>query len=164
MKPLELLETKRKHIERLTNQRGLIGEQTIIGKMENWVQRPKGLGLKVLLSELEIVGISIKGTSFDAVNLQGLDSIDFTNASLVREMLPKMTFIEIKTSNQERVKPNFEGFFFALTENEIRASDVLGIRHKVALHNAVTGEVLITSVPEILARTKSMNWQLSVQL
>jgi diketogulonate reductase-like aldo/keto reductase len=75
-----------------------------------------------------------------------------------------MIFIEIKTSNQPRVKAGFEGFFFALTESEIAAADQLGQRHKVSLFNRLSGELPITSVSEILDRSKSLNWQVSVQL
>ena len=67
-------------------------------------------------------------------------------------------------ANQTRVQPGFKGFFFALTESEIAAAERLGSRHRVALFNNSTGELLITSVPEIISRAKSMNWQLSVQL
>jgi hypothetical protein len=58
----------------------------------------------------------------------------------------------------------FSGFFFALTESEIAAAELLGHRHRVALFNNLTGELLISSVPDIIARTRSMTWQLSVQL
>ena len=75
-----------------------------------------------------------------------------------------MCFVEIKSANQARVKPGFSGFFFALTESEIVAAEALGKRHLVALYNKLTGELCLTSVPEILARAKSSNWQLSVQL
>lgn len=72
--------------------------------------------------------------------------------------------IEIKSASQARVKPGFAGFFFALTEGEIVAAEALGSRHRVALYNKLTGELQLTSVPEILARARSSNWQLSVQL
>lgn len=59
---------------------------------------------------------------------------------------------------------DFSGFFFALTEGEIAASEALGIRHRVALFNKLTGNIKMTSVVEIVAAAKSTNWQLSVQL
>jgi hypothetical protein len=34
----------------------------------------------------------------------------------------------------------------------------------VALYSRTTGQYLLTSVPEILARARSTTWQLSVQL
>ncbi|GAB3836001.1 hypothetical protein GCM10028821_33690 [Hymenobacter jeollabukensis] len=75
-----------------------------------------------------------------------------------------MVFIEIKTANQARVKDDFSGFFFALTESEIAAAEALGTRHRVALFNNITGAALLTSVADIMARAKSSSWQVSVQL
>jgi hypothetical protein len=164
MNPLELIRAKRQHVARLANQSGASGEFSVLSEMEHWMPRPRGAGLKILLATLAETGIAIKGSSFDAVALPTAEKIDFTDINAVRSALPRMTFIEIKTANQERVRPGFSGFFFALTEGEIAASDALKERHKVALYNNVSGELLLTSVPEILARTKSMNWQLSVQL
>ena len=63
-----------------------------------------------------------------------------------------------------RVRPDFSGFFFALAEGELIASEALGSRHRVMLLNKATGTMLLTSVPEILMRAKSTNWQVSVQL
>ena len=164
MTPLELVQSKRAHAARLANQRGAAGEQSALSGMKHWLPRPSGVGLKTLLNELCRTGIIIKGTSFDAVHVPGASSLDFSDEQAVRDALPTMSFIEIKTATQERVKPGFAGFFFAITEGEMAAADVLGTRHKVALYNKQTDELLLTSVPEILARAKSSTWQLSVQL
>jgi len=75
-----------------------------------------------------------------------------------------MTFIEIKTANQGRVRADFSGYFFAFTEGEIEAAEALGNRHKVMLNNNLTGETLLSSVPELLVRARSTTWQLSIQL
>ena len=162
MTPLEIIAAKRAHLKRFANQSGASGEQDSIGLMEQWISRPRSGELRLLLDELARTGIVIKASSFDAIALLG--HVDFGDPISVRENLNSMTFIEIKTANQERVKPGFKGFFFALTESEIAAADLLGKRHRVALFNKRTGEILLTSVPEIIARTTSMTWQLSVQL
>lgn len=161
MTPFEIIATKHAHLARLANQSGAAGEQTALLRM-NWLPRPKGFGLRTLLAELANTGINIKASSFDAVASEG--ALDFTDATAVRSALPELTFIEIKTSNQPRVQLGFGGFFFALTESEISAAEMLGSRHRVALHNNLTGELVLTSVAEIVARARSMTWQLSVQL
>lgn len=162
MSPLEVIAAKRAHLARLANEGGAAGEQQAILSMEQWVPRPKGPGLRVLLEELAETGIVIKASSFDALAIP--HPIDLADRTQVRACLSTITFVEIKAANQPRVQPDFAGFFFALTESEIAAADQLGSRHRVALFNKLTGELLLTSVSEILARTKSMNWQLSVQL
>lgn len=162
MTPLEVISAKRAHLARLANQRGAAGEQDAIVLMEHWVPRPRAGQLRLLLQELANIGIVIRGSSFDALAVP--DPVNFADAESIRRKLASMTFIEIKTANQARVQPGFEGFFFALTESEIAAAEALGRRHRVALYNNLTGELALTSVPEIIARTKSMTWQLSVQL
>lgn len=160
--PLEIIAAKRAHLSRLANQGGAAGEQKALLLMDQWVPRPKGVPLRNLLLELANSGIMIKASSFDALAIP--NSIDLLDQSQVRRHLSEFTFIEVKTANQPRVQPGFKGFFFALTESEINAAEQLGPRHKVALYNKITGELMLTSVPEILRRTTSMNWQLSVQL
>ena len=164
VKPIELIESRRLHAARLAAEGGSAGELNILAEREDWTPRPRGAALKNLLAALRSTGITIKGSSFDAISLPKGRSIDFSDATSVRTALPEMVFIEIKTSNQERVDGNFTGYFFALTEGEIAASEVLGERHRVALYNRRTGSLVITSVAAILARARSMNWQVSVQL
>ena len=164
MTPLELVQSKREHAARLANRRGADGEQTALEDMQHWMPRPSGKGLKVLLDELRAMGKIIKSTSFDAIHIPGVGNIDFTDTQAVRNALPEMTFIEIKSASQRRVKPGFAGFFFALTEGEIAAAEVLGSMHRVALYNKLTGELVLSSVQEIITRARSSNWQMSVQL
>lgn len=162
MTPLEVVAEKRAQLDRLANQRGAAGERDIVLASEHWVPRPKGALLRALLAALNDTGIDIKASSFDALVVP--PDLDITNIHALRARLSEITFIEIKTANQARVKPGFDGFFFALTENEIAAADALGNRHRVALYNKISGEVLLTSVPEIVARARSSTWQFSVQL
>ncbi len=164
VKLIEIVQAKRAHIERFASKSVAAGEVVALSEMEYWVPRPKGNALKVLLAALRETGVTIKGSSFDAISLSGTSGINFSDEAAVSAALPGMCFVEIKSANQARVKPGFSGFFFALTESEIVAAEALGTRHLVALYNKLTGELCLTSVPEILARAKSSNWQLSVQL
>lgn len=158
----ELLESKRVHVLRLSNQSGASGEADLLLLKKNLVPRPKGAARRILLEALEEIGISIKKTSFDAIITSS--PIDFDDAEQVRSNINDMIFVEIKSANQKRVKTDFSGFFFAITEGEIEASEKLGGRHKVFLYNKKNKHILVTSIPEILSRSKSMNWQVSVQL
>lgn len=164
MKPIDLVELKKQHLERMSNQNGIEGEQLLIASMEGWLPRPKGNELKNLLSALKHREIVIKGSSFDALYVEPSIPLDLNDPESIRLALPHITFIEIKTANQERVKDDFTGFFFAITENEIRAAELLGDRHKVALFNKKTSKTTITSIPELIDRSKSRTWQVSIQL
>ena len=164
MTPIELVEAMKQHVARLASQRGAAGEVEALGSMANWSPRPKGPGLKVLLAALGDSGIVIKKSSFDAIAMPEARLLDFCDRAAVQAALPDMVFIEIKTANQDRVGADFSGYFFSLTESEIAASVALGNRHRVALYNKTTRVLFMTSVPEILARAKSVNWQVSIQL
>jgi hypothetical protein len=160
--PLEIIAAKRAHLARIANQAGAAGERDLVLAKDDWITRPKGSALKTLLAALAEAGVVIRPSSFDALAIP--KPIDFTDLEAVRECLSEIVFIEIKTANQARVRKGFSGFFFALTEGEIAAAEQLGARHRVALFNNLTGELQLTSVAEIVARSRSMTWQLSVQL
>jgi hypothetical protein len=164
MDVLALIREKREHVARLSNQNGIAGEQAAVIQMASWIHKPKGRGMKNLMRALHEAGIPIKPSSFDALVLPEGETLDFDDVAALKRLLPRMTFIEIKTANQSRVQEDFGGFFFALTEREIEASAHLGDRHRVALYNKQTGVLRMTSVREILARARSTTWQLSVQL
>ena len=164
MDALALLKSKRAHAARFANEGGATGERATVSSRDNWVSRPKGRAMKVLLEALACAGTPIKATSFDAIALPEGVEVDFFDIEQVEAALGDMVFIEIKSSNQERVQPDFTGFFFSLTEKEIEAADLLGNRHIVALYNRQTDAIRLTTVAEIFRRTKSTNWQVSVQL
>ena len=164
MEPLEVIKSKKEHLARLANQTGAAGEAFLVTTMDDWIPRPKGQQLKNLLAALENSGIIIKRSSFDAISLPNGKEIDLDNPESINSVIDELIFIEIKTANQDRVKEDFTGFFFALTESEISASEALGKRHKVIFFNKKTGNTLVTSVPEIINKAKSTNWQVSVQL
>lgn len=160
----ELVHLRRSHLLRLANQNGAAGEAAIVTDQSGYIPRPKGLQAKNLLAVLREAGLNIKLSSFDAIALPHGQAVDLADTASIRDHLHEMVFIEIKTANQARVKDDFSGFFFAFTEGELLAAEALGERHKVLLVNRGTGGMLLTSVAEILARSKSLNWQVSVQL
>jgi hypothetical protein len=160
----DIIQAKRQHLGRLANTKGAAGEVAAIDAHTQWIRRPKGKALKTLMTALQEQGVSIKASSFDAIALPSTIELDFNDLPSIRAALPDMVFVEIKTASQTRVKDDFSGFFFAVTENEIAASQALGERHRVLLYNRATGGHFLTSVPDVIARAKSTTWQVSVQL
>jgi hypothetical protein len=160
----ELIQHRRKHADRLANQNGAAGEDHVLTDSSVYLPRPTGSHLANILLVLARAGTVIKKSSFDAIALPEGVTIDFSDIQSIEQHLEKLTFIEIKTATQSRLKDDFSGFFFAFTEGEILAAEALGERHKVLLVNKTTGNSLMTSVSEILARSKSQTWQVSVQL
>lgn len=164
MQILELLAEKRAHLERFANQAGAAGENEVLERHSHFIPRPKGVQLNRLLEALQATGISIKRSSFDAIAMPIGTTVDFEDMVSLHANVGLMTFIEIKTASQRRVRADFGGFFFAITESEIAATHALGERHRVMLFNKANGSVLMTSIPELLVRVRSMTWQLSIQL
>ncbi|PMK16019.1 hypothetical protein [Vibrio splendidus] len=161
---IDILQLRKEHVDRLSSTSGSQGENLAIQKNQQWIERPKAKELNNLLSLLSKSGINIKRTSFDAIEIPEGVSIDFGCLDSIKASLHLMNFIEIKTTNKESVKEDFTGYFFAFTEGELHAAEQLGERHKVALVNKRTDNIVMSSVPELLARAKSMNWQVSIQL
>lgn len=160
----DLLEARRSHLARLAASNGASGETSVLSVSENWIPRPKGQQSKNLRAALEESGIRIKPTAFDMISLPGGRTANFDSIEDLREVLPDMIFVEVKTATQDRVKAGFANFFFAFTENEISAAAQLGARYKVALYNSRTKELVIASLPDIMARAGSTTWQVSIQL
>jgi hypothetical protein len=159
-----LIAIKREHLKRLANQKGADGERVVIDENSRLIARPTGKALKALLAALAETGIVIRKSSFDAIYLPEDVPLGKFEGVELKRAVSKMTFVEIKTANQSRVRPDFSGYFFALTEGEIQAAEVLGERHKVVLFNKLTNVSLLTSIPDLLARARSTNWQVSIQL
>ncbi|EJR0951924.1 hypothetical protein QNE88_000430 [Vibrio alginolyticus] len=160
----EILSLRKDHLNRLSNTYGASGERLAIEVHSNWIQRPKGEELTNILSVLEEKKVVIKRSSFDAIAIPSVIEIDFKNCDSIREHIDSFIFIEIKTTNKASVNDDFSGYFFAFTEGELSAAEQLGERHRVALVNKRTEHIIMSSVPELIARAKSLNWQVSVQL
>ena len=161
---MSLLAARRRHVDRLVNSGGAAGERLMGEFMSDWIKRPTGSAMKNLRGGLVLAGTPIAATSFDFIALPPLCDLDLQDPTSIARWLPEMVFIELKTSNQSRVTSSFAGFFFSLTEKELEAAEALGDRHRVVLFNAVTKATMWTSVPEILERSRSSTWQLSIQL
>lgn len=159
-----LLAARHVHRERLSNRTGAHGESEVVAIHNRFLPRPKGADLARLLAALKETGITIKKSSFDAIAVPDGIEVDFTSPASLQAAVSLMTFIEIKTSTQERVGPNFENFLFSFPECEILAAEVLGDRHQVLLYNKLNGIHLFSTVPALLARARSKTWQLTTQL
>ena len=164
MDPTELLRRRRLHLDRLATTGGALGERAAAVQRADWIARPKGAALRNLLAVLAERGVTIRASSFDAVAVPPDVQLDLLDLASIREHIARLVFVEIKTARQPRVRPDFAGFFFALTEGEIEAAVALADQHCVALFNALTNEMTITTVAEILRRSRSTTMQISVQL
>jgi hypothetical protein len=112
-RPVDLINLKREHVKRLANQNGAAGEADVLAANVHYVAQPKGRGLDVLMDALKESGIVVKRSSFDAIALPHASVVNFIDKDAVKANLEDMVFVEIKTTSQARVRPDFSGFFFA---------------------------------------------------
>ena len=163
MRHIDELEGKRKKLSKAATTRGSEGEQGAMMLFKNLIDRPKGKDMKNLLQALSQLGLNIKPTSFDKIDSGGIE-INFSDVNHLVKILSQITFIEVKSTDRKSIPEDFSGYFFALTENEIDASIILGDRYKVLLINKVTGYSKWTTVKALLERAKSKTWQVSLNL
>jgi hypothetical protein len=159
----ELLAGRRKHVKRLSNQKGANAE---LGLFESgkYKKRPTGKEMKALLEAFVARKLNVKKSGFDAILVPEGITVDFSNTKSILASFDLLKFIEIKSTSKEKVKPGFGGYYFAFTESEMEAAEALGAQHMVLLVNTITGEKLATTIPELLKRASSKTWQMSVQL
>jgi hypothetical protein len=164
MKASELIDGKRKHLGRFTNSIGASGERALVLSQDNWVERPRGREIKILLSCLEERNIRIKASSFDAIQVPEEVKVDFSLRDSVAASLSVLKFIEIKTSSKVTVDADFNGFYFSISEAELLAAEALGDQYVVALHHKVSQTYRFYSMDEIFRRRRSLSWQVSIQI
>jgi len=129
--------------------------------------RPTGDGLRNVLAAMEEIGFpGLPSTGFDKIEVPREAGPHFTFESevMVRRWCEEFLFIEVKTCTQIRADESFGNFLFSFPETEIRAAELLGDRYVVILYNKLTEKTLRTSIPELIARTSSTAWQLTLQL
>ena len=88
--------------------------------MEDWLPRPKGKDMGVLLDCLRNTGTLIKRSSFDAIALPKYIKVDFKDSEQVKRNLPDMIFISIKTVNQDGLAAIFQAPFSPLPKVKLQ--------------------------------------------
>lgn len=160
---------KKPHQNRSSTTSGIAGEKELLEKHPDWVSRPTGQGMKNLLCALsEELNINIKGTSFDFLSREKLDKntkLNFKSIEDLKEIVRLLVFVEVKTTKRDNIKsPDFKGYFFGITENEISAANQLGDSYVFYLYHRKKHWLLKTSLQEILNRATSLNRTISVNL
>lgn len=110
-------------------------------------------------------GLPVPGQAFDAVSTHELDEpLDFKDTRRLREQCRQLVLLEVKATNRVAVPRDFTGFFFAITTGELLAAQKLGERYRFALVHLVHREVRLSSLRELMRRTKAIYPSWSVVL
>ncbi|MEZ5687449.1 MAG: hypothetical protein R3E21_01400 [Caenibius sp.] len=99
-------------------------------------------------------GIALVSSAFDAVRVDG--AIDLDDPSDISCNADKLTIIEIKSTNQERIGPDLEGYFFNITAAELMVAQALGKQHRFVFINTARGDWVERTIRDVMAMAKSM--------
>ena len=106
-----------------------------------------------LLVAFAKTGKVVYGKAFDVVKLSG--TVDLDDLTQVEKQLGLVTVYEIKSS-RKKLRPDFSGYFFALTAAEVLVAQSLKKQFGFVLVNTGTREHLEMSLSEIFARAKGI--------
>ncbi len=114
---------------------------------------PTGKQRQNLLVAFAKRGKVVYGRAFDVVKLSS--PVDLDNLAEVEKHLEQIRVFEVK-STRKKLRPDFSGYFFALTAAEVLVAQSLKKQFGFVLVNTGTGEHLEMSLSEIFARAKGI--------
>ncbi|PYI87022.1 MAG: hypothetical protein DME26_07635 [Verrucomicrobia bacterium] len=124
----------------------------LVGKKDGFII-PTGRQRQNLLVAFAKKGKVVYGKAFDVVKLSG--SLDLNDLAEVEKNLEDIKVFEVK-STRKKLRPDFSGYFFALTAAEVLVAQSLKKQFGFVLVNIGTGEHLEMSLSEIFARAKGI--------
>ncbi len=98
-------------------------------------------------------GKVVYGKAFDIVRTSG--DVNLDDLDQVEQHLDKITIFEIK-STRKKLKPDFSGYFFALTAAEVLVAQSLKKNFKFVFVNTTTGDFLELDLVGIFARARGI--------
>ncbi|HEY0193138.1 MAG TPA: hypothetical protein VGC42_18600 [Kofleriaceae bacterium] len=104
----------------------------------------------------------VYGKAFDIVRCPR--DLDLEDPAAMSPRLAEISICEIKSTNKASVKPEFRGFFFAITAGEMLTAQSLGSQYRFIFVNTLTHEYLEMSLQQIFARSRGIypTWSISI--
>jgi hypothetical protein len=99
-------------------------------------------------------GIPLFGAAYDLVRCAS--DIDLNDRDKVIARRAEITLIEVKSTNQAKVKEDLKGYFFNVTGAEFLVAQSLGDQYRFAFVNIVNGFVVERSLRQVFASAKAM--------
>ncbi|EPR44201.1 hypothetical protein dsx2_1796 [Desulfovibrio sp. X2] len=117
------------------------------------IPKPKGQGLENLLA---IAGKGKVGKrAFDGLLLPRGLVIDYNDKAAIKTHRTNIIFIEVKTTGREGIGMDFQGFYFSMSDNEMKAAKALGKRYRFAFHNRRTGQTMLLTYAQLMRRVRA---------
>jgi hypothetical protein len=101
------------------------------------------------------------GAAFDIVKLH--KPVELIDPAAIAADLDALTIYEIKSTNKNRTREDFGGYFFDLTTAELLVAQSLGARYKFAFVNIITNTWIEMSLQEVFAKARKVypKWAIS---
>ena len=96
----------------------------------------------------------VYGKAFDLIRCNKI--INFEDEKEILNKLDYITVYEVKSTNQKKIQPNFEGYFFDLTTAELLVAQSLGDQYKFVFVNTITEKFMELSIEEVYGRAKKI--------
>lgn len=125
-------------------------------EMEGLWPRPLGKSMANLIWALKQVGKNITRTSFDCLHIEKGVRVDFRDPASIQANLDRIRFVELKTSTRPNLPPDFDRYFFSVTQSELDAGKALGEQYVVLVCNLLTGARMWLTMAELLARARTV--------
>lgn len=104
----------------------------------------------------------VYGKAFNIVRCPSHVNLD--DPASIASGLNDVLICEIKSTNKATVKPDFRGYFFAITAGEMLTAQSLGARYRFLFVNTLTGIHLELTLQQIFARSRGIypTWSISI--
>lgn len=101
------------------------------------------------------------GAAFDVIRLS--EKVDLSDPAAIATKINAITTYEIKSTNKQRTKTNFGGYFFDLTTAELLVAQSLGDKYRFAFVNTLTRDWVEMTLNEIFGRARKIypKWAIS---
>lgn len=116
---------------------------------------------KKLVAALYAEGYSLYEKAFDVIRATA--EVDLDSESDIRDKLSLIVFYEIKSTNKDKVLPDFRRYFFSLSTAELLAAQNLGERYRFVFVNIRTREHKVLALQEVFGRAKGIYPYWSIQ-
>lgn len=94
------------------------------------------------------------GAAFDIIRLSR--PVDLKDPAAISANMDAITIYEIKSTNRNKMSPDFKGYFFNLTTAELLVAQSLGTQFRFAFVNVLTKDYADLTLNELFGKAKAI--------
>jgi hypothetical protein len=97
---------------------------------------------------------TLYGAGYDMIRTD--QHIDLADPAAIAAAIDAITVCEVKSTKQEKIRPDLKGYMFNITAAELLTAQSVGERYRFVFVHTVTGENQEMSLSEVLGRARGM--------